>query len=167
MFAKEAVDRFVLVQHGGGAASFARTLHLEAPQIATCVVDVPVDHPRAADWIVAEAEAMFGFTEVHYDESGRRREPILRCCPGWRIRPALLSGPADVLLVTGGGKGIAAECALALARETGVRLALLGRSRPETDRILADNLERMTASGVVFRLRAGRCRRPGRRASGH
>ena len=77
-FAEQAVDRFILVQHGGGAASFARTLYLESPQIPTCVVDVPVDHPRAVEWIVAEAEAMFGFTEVHYDRSGCRREPVLR-----------------------------------------------------------------------------------------
>ena len=58
------------------------------------------------------------------------------------------SAPADVLLVTGGGKGIAAECALDLARATGARLALLGRSRPEEDAELAANLERFAAAGV-------------------
>ena len=77
-FNEPDVDRFVLVQHGGGAASFARTLHLEAPRIGTCVVDVPIDHPRATEWIVAEAEATFGFSEVHYDRSARRYEPVLR-----------------------------------------------------------------------------------------
>jgi enediyne polyketide synthase len=152
LFAEQAVDRFMLVQHGGGAASFARTLYLESPQIPTCVVDVPVDHPRAVEWIVAEAEAMFGFTEVHYDQSGCRREPVLRLLShSQEDRASAPLGPADVLLVTGGGKGIAAECALALARDCGVRLALLGRSRPKTDHDLAGNLERMTASGVVFR----------------
>ncbi|MBW8767912.1 MAG: SDR family NAD(P)-dependent oxidoreductase, partial [Geodermatophilales bacterium] len=57
-------------------------------------------------------------------------------------------GPDDVLLVTGGGKGIAAECALDLARASGARLALLGRSAPESDAELAANLERMAAAGV-------------------
>ena len=52
------------------------------------------------------------------------------------------------VLITGGGKGIAAECALALARQTGARLALVGRARPETDAVLANNLERFTAAGV-------------------
>jgi enediyne polyketide synthase len=53
-----------------------------------------------------------------------------------------------VLLVTGGGKGIAAECALALARATGVRLALLGRSAPDADSELSQNLDRFIAAGA-------------------
>jgi enediyne polyketide synthase len=53
-----------------------------------------------------------------------------------------------VLLVTGGGKGIAAECALDLARATGARLALIGRSLPAEDAELAANLERFAAAGV-------------------
>ena len=58
-------------------------------------------------------------------------------------------GPADVVLVTGGGKGIAAECAMALARDTDVRLALLGRSDPTSDGALAGNLERMKTAGAA------------------
>jgi len=57
-------------------------------------------------------------------------------------------GPEDVLLVTGGGKGIGAECALAIARSGGARLAILGRSDPRTDPELAANLERMAATGI-------------------
>jgi enediyne polyketide synthase len=56
--------------------------------------------------------------------------------------------PGDVLLATGGGKGIGAECALALARATGARLAILGRSDPRTDPELAATLARMAAAGV-------------------
>ena len=50
-----AGTRFVLVQHGGGGSAFARSLHLEEPGIATCVVDVPPDHPEVVSWVVAEA----------------------------------------------------------------------------------------------------------------
>jgi enediyne polyketide synthase len=57
-------------------------------------------------------------------------------------------GTGDVLLVTGGGKGIAAECALALGRDTGAKLALLGRSDPAADPELAGNLARIRAAGV-------------------
>lgn len=143
-------DRYIQVQRGGGASSFARTLHQENPRVTALVVDVPIDHPDAVPWIVAEAEAASGFAEVRYDESGGRLEPVLQSFapPDPDSVPTL--GPADVLLVSGGGKGIAAECALALARETGVRLALLGRSRPESDPALADNLERMRAAGLTF-----------------
>jgi enediyne polyketide synthase len=152
-FAAPGPNRFVLVQHGGGAAGFARTLHLERPQIATAVVDVPDGDLRVVPWIVAEARAAAaGYTEAHYDTAGCRREPLLRVrSTGDSSLPPLPLSSDDVLLVTGGGKGIAAECALALARETGVRLVLIGRASPETDPVLALNLERFTASGVMFR----------------
>ena len=74
-------SRFVLVQHGGGAASWARTLHLEAPENVVCVVDVPADHPRGADWALAEASAATGFVEARYDHEGRRFVPVLRHQP--------------------------------------------------------------------------------------
>ena len=81
-----------------------------------------------------------------------------RCCgrsPAWRTAPSA-AGPGDVLLVTGGGKGITAECALALARDTGAAVGLLGRSDPAADAELAANLARMAAAGVTLPLRAGR-----------
>ena len=53
--------------------------------------------------------------------------------------------------MTGGGKGITAECALALARDTGARLALLGRADPAADPELAANLTRMREAGVRLR----------------
>ena len=144
--------RFVLIQHGWGGAGFAKTLHLEAPEVATCVVNVPPGEPRALEWIAAEAACAAGYTEAHYDAKGRRRKPILKWLPpettssaGWPI------GSPDVLLVTGGGKGIAAECALALGRASGAKLALLGRSDPATDRELAENLARIAAADVPCR----------------
>jgi enediyne polyketide synthase len=73
--------RFVLVQQGGGGAAFARTLYLEAPQVTTCVVNVPVAHPQAVEWVLAEARAAVGYSEAHYDASGRRREAVLRLLP--------------------------------------------------------------------------------------
>ncbi|HEY0603758.1 MAG TPA: SDR family NAD(P)-dependent oxidoreductase [Herpetosiphonaceae bacterium] len=143
--------RFVLVQHGGGAASFARTLYQEANDVRVCVVDVPPEHPQAADWVVAEALAVVEYAEVYYDTDGRRREPVLRLLPDDLPAADAPLGGADVLLVTGGGKGITAECALALACDTGARLALLGRSRPAEDAELSANLERMQAAGIQLR----------------
>ncbi|MBM3881826.1 MAG: SDR family NAD(P)-dependent oxidoreductase [Verrucomicrobia bacterium] len=147
-------ERFVVVHSGWGGGGFARSLHLEAPALATCVLDVPFTHPRAAAWVAAEARTADRYHEVRYDAQGRRWEPRLRLLAGparspqpHGLDPARLSS-TDVLLVTGGGKGIAAECALALAKETGVRLALLGRSATETDPELAANLARLRAAGA-------------------
>ncbi|GIH67823.1 type I polyketide synthase [Sphaerimonospora thailandensis] len=155
--------RFVLVQHGRGAAGLAKTLHLEAAQVRTTVVHVPhvPDLPdvsdatalseadRVAGWVATEVAATTGFTEVHYDAAGRRRVPTLRAMP---VRPARTRQPldaSDVLLVTGGGKGITAECALAVAVDTGARLVVLGRSDPADDAELAANLRRLSGSGVA------------------
>jgi enediyne polyketide synthase len=56
-----------------------------------------------------------------------------------------------VLLVTGGGKGITAECALAMAADSGARLLVLGRSDPARDPELAANLRRIAAAGITVR----------------
>jgi enediyne polyketide synthase len=143
--------KFVVVQHGHGAAAFARTFHLESPNITTCVVNVPESHPRAVEWVVAEALAVEGFVEAYYDAAGKRYEKVLQLLPlhDSSSEPPLTA--ADVLLVSGGGKGITAECAIAIAKETGARLVLLGRATPEADPKLAANLERMTTSGIKFK----------------
>jgi enediyne polyketide synthase len=143
--------RFVLVQHGHGAAAFARTLHLESPEVTTCVVNIPESHPRAAQWVTAEALAAQGFVEVYYDAQGRRYEKVMRPFPIGDTSGELPLTRTDVLLVSGGGKGITAECAIALARKSGARLVLVGRAQPQTDLELAANLERMTVSGVKFK----------------
>jgi enediyne polyketide synthase len=143
--------KFVLVQHGNGAAAFARTLHLEAPHITTCVVNIPESHPQALDWIMAEVAAAGGFVEVYYDAEGRRYEKVMRLLPFAETSGELPLTSADVLLVSGGGKGITAECAMTLAKETGARLVLLGRATPETDAKLAANLERLAVLGVEFK----------------
>jgi enediyne polyketide synthase len=142
--------RAVLVQHGGGGAGFLRTLHLEASDLTTCIVDVPPSDLRAVDWVLAEARAASGHVEAYYDAEGRRHEPV------WRLLPLEEPGESplgsdDVLLVTGGGKGIAAECALGLARDSGAQLILLGRSDPAADAELAQNLERLAANGCRAR----------------
>ena len=151
VFERSSDSKFVLVQHNNGAAAFARTLHLEAPHVTTCVVNLPEFHPQAVQWVGAEVSAAEGFVEAHYDAEGRRYEKVMRLLPTVDDSGELPLTPADVLLVTGGGKGVTAECAIALARESGARLVLLGRSRPEKDPELAANLERMTIAGIVFK----------------
>ena len=143
--------RFVLVGHGGGAAGFARTLHLETKNLNTCVVDVPPEHPNAAEWILAEALAARGYTEAHYDANGRRWESVLRPLKLEPDEGALPLATGDVLLVTGGARGITAECALRLARESSARLAIFGLSQPAADDEIVSNLERMKAAGIDFR----------------
>lgn len=156
--ASPAATRFVAVGDQRGAAGLAKTLHLEAPHIAVTVVCLPLrdivsadDLTETASRIVGDIVATTGFSEVHYDSSGTRRVPVLR--------PVLLDSPAtepalrphDVVLVTGGGKGITAEATLALAHGSGAAVGLIGRSDPAEDPELKANLQRMRDAGVHVR----------------
>ncbi|MDM8563804.1 SDR family oxidoreductase, partial [Candidatus Marithioploca araucensis] len=87
-------------------------------------------------------------------------KPVFRDCRGepacspWRYDMALpqqVLTPDDILLVTGGGKGITAECAAALAQDYGMRLVLLGRATPEKDLELFNNLARFQKMGINFK----------------
>ena len=154
--------RFAVVGGRKGAAGLAKTLHLEAPNVATTVVVLPDElMPEQAagmvDRITADVAATSGFSEVHYDAAGDRSVPVLAARPraGESVRGAPTAhqslGDGDVVLVTGGGKGITAECALALGRRTGARIAILGRSDPAADAELAANLQRLRRAAVSFR----------------
>ena len=79
--AKKAINEskcFILVQNGDSAASFARTLYLENPEIKTCVINVPLNHPEAVDWIITESLCGEGYNEVYYDNQGIRRSRLLK-----------------------------------------------------------------------------------------
>ena len=151
--------RFVVVQQDFGATGLARTLHLEHPSIHTTVVGLADVLPtsRAAveaevARVVGDVTATTGFSEVHYTEDGTRTVAVLRVLPE-PAEPAGTSplGRDDVLLVTGNGKGLTAECALAMAQDSGARLALLGPIDPATDQEVSTNLARMVAAGVQVR----------------
>ncbi|PZG24357.1 erythronolide synthase [Micromonospora craterilacus] len=148
-----AGGRLVLVQPAARGGALAKTARLEGDRLRTTVVTTPLG-PAAVARVLAEVAATTDFTEVTYDATGVRRVPVLRPLPvDPRPGPVPL-GPDDVLLVTGGGKGITAESAAMLAGESGARLAVVGRSDPATDEALAANLSRLReAAGDLRYLR--------------
>lgn len=148
--AREKVDQVVFIQHRGSVGALARSLFLEYREMAVTVVDVPEPSPQTAKLVANEAMAASGFTEAVYDANGIRREPRLKVLWPERNGTANALDARDLLLVSGGGKGITAECVLTLARSSGCRLALLGRSDPERDEELRNNLQRFRNANVVF-----------------
>jgi enediyne polyketide synthase len=147
---REKVAEVVFLQHGGGAGALARSLFLEHREITVTVVDVPEFSSHIAELVTSEARAAAGFTEAVYDGNGIRHVPCLRVLWPEQNEAGSALGADDLLLVSGGGKGITAECALTLARSSGCRLALLGRSHPERDEELGNNLQRFRNANVVF-----------------
>lgn len=148
---RQECTHFVLIQHGEVGAAFARALALEYPHLTVCVFHVSELHvePLLAT-LAAEVMAANRYVEVHYPEPGVRAVPMLRAYAPISQGEQIRLQADDVVLVTGGGKGIAAECSLALAVETGVGLALFGRSDPQNDADLAAHLTRLNLAGVRY-----------------
>ncbi|HEY2168711.1 MAG TPA: type I polyketide synthase, partial [Candidatus Angelobacter sp.] len=147
---KQECDHIVFVQHGGTAGALARSLFLEHREMTVTVVTVSDLSAQTAELVTKEAMAGSGFTEASYDSSGIRREPRIKLLWPERNGTASALSADDLLLVSGGGKGITAEYALTQARSSGCRLALLGRSHPEIDEELRNNLQRFRNANVVF-----------------
>jgi enediyne polyketide synthase len=130
-------SRFVLVQHGAGAASFARTIQRETG-LPVCVVDLPERDPLAAERVSAEAAAVRIFSEVRYDEVFGRQ------VPGWKHLPQdvqIAGGERlpfldGVLVASGGGKGIGAQCLMEAVRMGARKIAILGTSDAASDSVL-------------------------------
>jgi enediyne polyketide synthase len=127
------------------ARAFAASLHHERADLRVRVVEGTRDPER----VLAELTTPAPFAIASYDAGGRRREPRPRPLESAAL-PARGSTLArgDVVLVTGGARGITAECALGLARATGATMALVGSS-PE-DRA-ASTLERFRAEELPAR----------------
>ena len=127
------------------ADAFARTLNLENKNILTRVVEVPPELD-VVNCLLAELSATCSHAAARYDSHGVRYEQTLELLKlaGADGRPV---DRGDTVLVTGGAKGIAAECAYALAQDTGARLVLLGRSA-ESDSSVTAHLRRLKANGV-------------------
>ncbi|UZR29770.1 type I polyketide synthase [Methylococcus mesophilus] len=145
---------------GGGAPSawsFAGSLSLERPELEVGVIDF--DPSLAADFVadrtLAELSGQPGYKAVEYDAEGMRWTRCIRPVEPEDCAARSIEWSAkDVVLVTGGGKGITAECALAFALETGVRLALVGRSpapQPGETGELAATLQRFAEAGIDCR----------------
>lgn len=139
-----SVRHLALLSTGAPLSAFARTIALEGQfesvRLISHAPDTGLDLEREL------AEWSDGYGEVRIGADGARTKPIFTPRAS-RRRTAPPVGPADVVLVTGGARGIAAECALRLAEVSGCVLILCGRSAPETEDVVAV-LQRATVAGL-------------------
>lgn len=140
---------FVMVQAGWGASGFARSFFLENGSISTMVLNLS-KHNDGNDLIEREILCMrAGFSEITIGTHGERGEPLLRLIKtGSETPQAALLAPHDVVLISGGGKGIGAECGFQLARRSACALLILGRTDPAENAELGHNLARMRQAGL-------------------
>jgi len=150
-------ERLVIVQQAPCGSGFARTLFIEKPDVSVRIVNVPVLDETALENVVAEAQAHESFCEATYGTDNVRREPRVSVAEVSRDTRLPLD-ESDVLLVTGGGKGIGFESAYHLAKTTGARLVLLGRSKDDEE--LRTNLARLRAASIAYEYIAADVTRP-------
>ena len=118
---------------GGLTAGFAKSLDLELPDTRVKVVDFTEgDAAGAADILLAEITTDAERTVEVGHLRGLRK--IVQVVPheittNERQQPLRLD-PGSVVVFSGGSRGITYECAKELARLEGVRVVILGRTRP-------------------------------------
>ncbi|MFI9586189.1 SDR family NAD(P)-dependent oxidoreductase [Streptomyces sp. NPDC052236] len=140
--------RLVVVAHDTALSGFLHSLCKEHPGLGITLLRVPETEAglrHAARWAGAEPGQ---YREVVMDGRGMPHVPMEQIARLPDTARQLPLGPGEVLLVSGGGKGIGHSCARALAQACGARLALLGRARPESDETLRTNLAALAEAGV-------------------
>lgn len=132
------------------ATSFASSVHLERPQLQVTAANFSSRLAPAvvAEQLLGELAQPGSFGLSHRADDGRRfvSTPAVldpRCEP---LRGIDWS-EQDVVLVSGGAKGVTAECALAFARATRACMALVGTSALPNDEV-AGTLRRYADEGL-------------------
>jgi NAD(P)-dependent dehydrogenase (short-subunit alcohol dehydrogenase family) len=120
----------------GSLQGMVKTLASEAPELFCRALDIApdVDDESAAGLVIAEAyDVAAEPLDVAYD--GTQRQTIaLTDAPPPRsslVLPELTAD--DVLLVTGGARGVTAQCVKSLMRQTPCHVVLLGRTMLEEE----------------------------------
>ncbi|WP_043509864.1 type I polyketide synthase [Actinoalloteichus caeruleus] len=153
----------------GGLAGLVRTAALEHPALFARIVDLDarLAPERAARLLVRELrDAETDLHDVGWDAAGVRRTIGLTDQEERQGPLPLPAGTAgqepgaeDLLVVTGGGRGITAACAVGLARAHQPGLILLGRSRLEPDppwAVGVEDIDLRTAAARALAASGGR-----------
>ena len=98
--------------------AFVNSIHLERPDLKVRAIDLPpIAEPASlAELIINELSSPETYAIVGYDSDLTRRVPTPRLLEPVNCQSRDIEwSPDDVVLVTGGAKGITAECAFASA----------------------------------------------------
>ena len=114
-----------------GMKALVSTLYLEYPNLKVRVLDFAqsTSAEEVSSRIIDELQTYDSFSAVGYDAQLSRRVIYYENSqPAGYKKRSIVWSKNDVVLVTGGAKGITAECALEFARSTKARMVLVGRS---------------------------------------
>ncbi len=118
----------------GGLSGLAKTAALEWPHARVKAIDIETAGRTPH--------------EVTLWAGGRRTTPVAVAAPA--VGGHCEIGPEGVIVVSGGARGITAQCVIALARRTRSRFLLLGRTDAEAAEVL-DTLRTLGEAGATAR----------------
>lgn len=134
----------------GNIRALASTLHLERPDLRLKIIDFnqTLGSQFIAGKIQEELQSDSIFAIAGYTAKGQRQIPVFEVSnpASYKARNIHWSSK-DVVLVTGGARGITAECALEFARATQAKMVLLGRSAKDEE--IEKTLERFKAEKLT------------------
>jgi acyl transferase domain-containing protein/NAD(P)-dependent dehydrogenase (short-subunit alcohol dehydrogenase family)/acyl-CoA thioesterase FadM len=140
-------------------SAFLQTLIFERNDIRARSFEVSLacEHTTVAENLLQELTGAQTFAMVGFDTQGQRYQAEMDVSfPSTYTSRGLAWGKADVMLVTGGAKGVTAACATAFAKKNHVKLAILGSSpypkaADENGQEMLEHFQRLKAEGIEFK----------------
>jgi len=114
------------------------------------ILSLPQKMADKHDIVAQELSWMGKYKEVHYDLAGNRSESEYGVYFPKIKKGTTVIQNQDVILATGGGKGITFESIFALAVQHNAIVILLGRAEPANDETLTKNLKLLQDSNIDF-----------------
>ena len=146
--------QLLVIQSGKGVSGFIKSFFQENNEINTLVINTPINKViELNESIKDEVRAdNTGYTEIFYNDLGQRELPYIQSISPEKFRKPTshVVNENDIIVITGGGQGISAECAYQLALDTRCKLLLIGRSDPVTCTELSINLKRFHNADIKF-----------------
>lgn len=134
-----------IVHAGAALSAFARSVFYEGYFESVTVVERPVDVDLDREVAALIASVTAGYHEYRVDTAAGVHVPEFVPLEPRRVAVRAIDS-SDVVLVTGGARGIGAECALRLGQR-GATLVLIGRSK-STEHDVTATMERARKLGM-------------------
>lgn len=135
-----------------GLKAYLSSIHHEKPfvKIKSIAFGKNFGKNKRVSIILKELYSKNSEIHVKYAGGGIRKLPAAKLLqPEDCIKRINKLDSGDVILVTGGAKGITAECAFGLARKTDAKMALLGTTPEAGSMEIQKNLERYKVCGLA------------------
>jgi enediyne polyketide synthase len=142
---KEWLADLVVIQFSPIAGGFLKSFSLENPTVKVMLFTIQGElEEKMAVSITKRLTIMpAGFSEFKVGQDCKHEIPVWRNIPKSNASPDFPIDENDLVLISGGGKGISAECGYQLALNTGCALLIIGRSHVVSDDELARNIKRL------------------------